>query len=209
VANGVDQGVPLDHLIAANLRARRLERGMTQAQLASAMRSLGFNWTPNRVTQIETGRRAVLLEEFFVLALLLRQPITGWLKGDVDIRLPGGGVLEVKDVRAGMTVSGLPDDISWLIKGDPHHVEPSDEELRRVAARVDLSVGTVQALAMYLWGRQFFEERDRRAGSLSGLSRRSAQSKRGHATRALIAEMREHRNEFTHSVGGAASAKKE
>ena len=44
-------------------------------------------------------------------------------------------------------------------------------------------------LSNHMWRRSFIAERESRLGDVSGLSKRSAQTKRGHVTRTLLADI--------------------
>jgi hypothetical protein len=67
--------------------------------------------------------------------------------------------------------------------------EGDDEEIRKIAKKLDLTPAVLQFICRRKWRHGFIVERDMRAGDLTGLSKRSAQTKRGHVTRALSAEL--------------------
>jgi transcriptional regulator with XRE-family HTH domain len=56
---------------AANLRAIREERGMSQGRLAEEMAARGWPWRQQTVTRVETGRRMVRLGEAKAVAEIL------------------------------------------------------------------------------------------------------------------------------------------
>jgi transcriptional regulator with XRE-family HTH domain len=56
---------------AANLRAIREERGMSQGRLADEMAARGWPWRQQTVTRVETGRRMVRLGEAKAVAEIL------------------------------------------------------------------------------------------------------------------------------------------
>ena len=57
------------------------------------------------------------------------------------------------------------------------------------ARRLGVEPAQVRLAARVLWRRDFSEERDARAGEASGLSPRTLQARRGHAARAMLAEL--------------------
>ena len=62
----------LQPIIAANLKALRLARGMTADQLAAAVTDAGANWCQPTVSKIERGSRAVTVDELVALAAALK-----------------------------------------------------------------------------------------------------------------------------------------
>lgn len=60
-----------------------------------------------------------------------------------------------------------------------------------MAGSLGISVNELDAMAYRLWGRSFWAEKEARVGDVSGLSKRSAQTKRGHSTRSMITDLRE------------------
>lgn len=59
----------------ANLRAIRLAREMTQAQLAEKMGLRGFSWHPATVYKVENGDRQIQLGEALAMARIFEIPI--------------------------------------------------------------------------------------------------------------------------------------
>lgn len=66
---------PMDLHAALGLRLRELRdlHGLTADAVAQAARRRGLSWGRSTVASIETGRRALKLEEFLVLPLILQQ----------------------------------------------------------------------------------------------------------------------------------------
>ena len=65
--------VAIEHLADERLRAARLERGMTQIDLADQMVELGFPWSQPTVARVERGRRPLSLAEAHALMDILEQ----------------------------------------------------------------------------------------------------------------------------------------
>jgi transcriptional regulator with XRE-family HTH domain len=57
--------------LAANIRAERSRRGLSQKSLAARMRELGFAWSPQLVAKLEAGNRPLLAGELLGLCLCL------------------------------------------------------------------------------------------------------------------------------------------
>lgn len=168
----------------------RNERGWTQADLAWRMKVMGCNWTANRVTQVETLRGKVSLYEVVALTWLFEVPMTRLLAGDDNVEFPNGeGSVYLGKVRAALTG----DNSIQVTARDQSQVWRQDmEEIRKIAKGLGIFAGMLDWIAREKWGHAFTVERDERAGDVSGLPKRAASAKRGHATRAMIAEVREH-----------------
>ena len=206
-----DMGTRLEHVIARNVTELRAERELTQQDLAASMHDRGFRWQSNRVAQIETLRRPVSLLEVVGLSRVFNVPVSRLLEGEDKIDLPSGATWPLAEVRAALageieTVS-FAEAATWLLD------DPARDDLRKVAKSLGLDVKDLQALAFRLWGVPFHDEREKRLGDVSGLSKRSAQTKAGHVTRALLADIREYLGEGKqrvdrlkelHAPGGAA-----
>lgn len=180
-------GTRLEHVIARNVAELRNKRGTTQPQLAEMMRTVGFGWQSNRVAQIETLRRPVSLLEVVGLSRVFGVTVSRLLAGDDEIDLPSGITMPLADVRGALLTDYEGELVSAVREMAGRHATARDE-LRKVAKGLGLEVNDLEALAYRLWGRSFLDERERRLGDVLGLSKRSAQTKRGHVTRGLLAD---------------------
>ena len=183
-------GPRLEHVIARNVSELRTETDATQHDLAESMRERGFRWQTNRVAQIETLRRPVSLLEVVGLSRVFGVPVSRLLAGEDKIDLPSGAAIPLSEVRAAL--AGEPETISLADFVTLVAPDDSRDDLRKVAKGLGLDAKDLQALAYSLWGQSFHHERATRLGDVSGLSKRSAQTKRGHVTRALLADVRDH-----------------
>jgi hypothetical protein len=81
-------------VVAANIRAARSRKDLTQDALAARMRHLGFTaWLRQTVPSVEKGRRRVTAEEVLGLALALETTIAALMGAsdqDGSIDLPNG-----------------------------------------------------------------------------------------------------------------------
>jgi len=191
----------LEHVVARNTARLRDEHAWTQAEMARQMQLGGMRWTPNRVAQVETLRRPVTLLEMVALAWVFDVGAAELLAGDddVDLEVDGrtaplaevraaleGSVNEYRNARA-VAASSSPDPqmtTYWV----------RQEELRRLGRRVGLDGRALGWVAVQLYGRDLFDERDSRVGPPDGAAPQSLRSKRGHATRRLLAEVTDYVN---------------
>lgn len=193
-------GARLEHVIARNIAELRAERQATQPELAARMRANGFGWSTNRVTQIETLRRPVSLLEVVGLARVFGVPVSRLLAGDDEVTLPSGDTMPLSVVRDSLA-------------GDKHvEIRPAteqelaayrtdSEDLRKMAGKLGLKHPSVlDTLAYRVFGRSFWAERQAREGDVSSLSKRSAQTKRGHVSRALLADVEKYLGEGQHRL---------
>ena len=179
-------GSRLEHVIARNLAELRAERGSTQTDVAEAMRRVGFRWQSNRVAQIETLRRPVALLEVVGLSRAFGVSVSRLLSGEDEIDLPTGTTVPLAAIRAALAGEPVSSD-DWQVA---ERRNAARDELRKIAKRLDLDWKDLSALSFTMWGgRSFFAERESRLGDVSGMSKRSAQTKRGHVTRALLADI--------------------
>lgn len=192
-------GTRLEHVIARTVAEMRTDRGWTQAQLAFEMRARGFMWATNRVAQLETLRRPVSLLEVIALAMVFNVPVKRLLDGDDWIALPDGGQVSLFVLREALTGDVPP--LTRSVMSDASARDQEDhlvdfEDLRKMAAKLGLDVPSdLEAFAYRIFGLGFQNERARRLGDVSGLSKRSAQTKRGHVSRALLAEIADYLGE--------------
>ncbi len=179
--------IKLEHLIARNVAELRREQGWTQPDLAWRMKAMGVPWTPNRITQIETLRRSISLLEVAALAWVYEVPIDRLLAGDENIEMPDETtIIPLAQIRSALTGDTSIQEHARAAA----EVDRSDsEELRKIAKGLEIDPGALDWFAREVFGRRFTEERDMRLGNVSDLPQRSAQSKRGHVSRTLSAEL--------------------
>lgn len=191
-------GTRLEHVIARNVAQLRADRGRTQPELAGMMRANGFTWSTNRVAQIETLHRPVSLLEVVGLSAVFLVPVSRLLAGDDDIERPSGDTWPLSVVRDALAgpVNGVgPVEIRDATKEELEDYRVSSEDLRKMAGKLGLRPEDLDALAYRVFGQSFRAEREARTGDVSGLSKRSAQTKRGHVSRALLADVEKYLGE--------------
>lgn len=178
--------IRLEHVVALNMARLRVDRGWSQSDLAWRMRANGCDWTLNRVTQTETLRRPVTLQEVVSLAWVFEVPMAELVAGDNSAEFPDGRAVSLDDIRRAIT-----GDTSTQTHSREHRERLFDRgEIRKMAKSLEVTPELLDWLARRLYGHSFVQERNERAGDLTGLPKRSAQTKRGHATRALVDEVR-------------------
>jgi transcriptional regulator with XRE-family HTH domain len=180
----------LEHVMARSIAELRKESRLTQQDLACRMRTVGLNWTPNRVTQIETLRRTVSLLEAVALAWVFGVPVTRLMAGpDAEqIDTPAGETVALSVIRnafsgqrppessfAATTVGQRPDAVIF-------------DELRRPAKTLGVTPAVLNEMAEARYGRSFLAEREGRLGDAKGTPA-SIRSRLGHITRRLLAEL--------------------
>src|ERR1019366_2636747 len=178
----------LEHLVARNTAQLRRNRGWTQLDLAREMVDVGLGWTPGRAQQIESLAGTLTLPEVLGLCWVLRVPIADLLDGDDEVTVPGSPrIFPLHQFRDALTGHGA-------IRQPDRRAEKAAavEEVRAKSAKLGLGADVFIELCQQRFGHSFRSERDQRAGDLSKLSPRSAQVKRGHAARAVLADLREH-----------------
>lgn len=192
-------GTRLEHVIARKVAELRTEHGWTQADLAREMRDWGFTWATNRVAQLETLRRPVSLLEVIGLAMVFDLPVEQLLAGDDKIALPDGREFPLAWLRKAV-IEGQPK-TRFPIFSAQHYMDGQADyqDLRKMAAKLGLSAPEdLDALSRTVFGQPFHNEREARLGDITGLSKRSAQTKRGHVSRELLAAVKEYLGDDAH-----------
>jgi transcriptional regulator with XRE-family HTH domain len=186
----------LEGLICETLRQRREATGVTQAELARAARRCGLlDWQQTTVAALETGHRHLPLDELVLLPRVLRQAgITeGVVGGFIDLipdtttplLLAGRVVATAASVR--QLARG--DEVLLRIAIDVLTLESSEEALQQAARKLRVSPRVLAQAARTRWGHSFTRERDRRLEGNPRMPPRTRQARRGHVTRALLAEL--------------------
>ena len=186
-------GSRLEHVIARNVALLRTEHSATQSDLAGKMQALGFTWSTNRVAQIETLHRPVSLLEVVGLSAVFGVSVSRLLAGDDEITLPSGATWPLSVVRDALVGETL--EIRDATKEELEDLRSSGEDLRKMAGKLGVRWQDLDALAYRVFGQSFHAEREALTGDVSGLSKRSAQTKRGHVSRALLAAVNDYLGE--------------
>lgn len=128
--------VNLASAIGLQLRALRKRQHLTQDGVARLARSAGLAWVPNTVSAVEQGRRALTLEEFLLLPLVFRVPISELL--------PNAAMLQMTP-EAAMGSDGL----RMLLRGESPSTIPLGEldlpGLRQLPDRIPMAIDQMKA----------------------------------------------------------------
>ncbi|TDV40103.1 hypothetical protein CLV71_124122 [Actinophytocola oryzae] len=191
-AAGTDDSViSIGAAVGEVVRRRRTERGVTQAELARMLSTLGDRWTKGRVFALESGEReSATLAELVQLAIVLVVPIHELIKGAGDVRFSERAFIP-RDGLAGALARGqVPD---WNLD-DPARADPVAAE---IADRLGLDatdreiVRTVIQAAQSLYGQTATEERRDRVGDVGDPGSTGAASRQRNFTQQLEQELRE------------------
>lgn len=179
----------LDRLVGRNLRNLRDEAGLSQAEVAEGMAAAGFPvWTKQTVADVERGTRKVSLDELAGLADVTECKLERLLYPDDEL---SDEAERRARVLLGLEQPKTPDGLEGVT------VERSMEKLEDfLCHELDLSRSELVELCRELYGHPgVWVERERRvlAGDIPSVEkqRQELRARRGHATRAILAEMRE------------------
>lgn len=173
---------------AENVKRLREERGWRQADLGELM-APAAGWTANTVAAVENGRRGISFEESVLLCREFRVPLTDLLSGKGKVVIGGELVLSRRLFRQLIPAAAAPVDPAR--RAVVESMADARDDIRKAAASLGVTPNRFHYLVQGNYGRLFHVERDSRAGDVSGLTERQARAKRGHATRAILAELRE------------------
>ena len=83
-------------ILGTNVAAARSRMRLRQSSLAARMGSLGWNWHPQTVSEVEAGRRAVRADEVLGLALALETSVMTLMSPPLDspaVATPSGALI--------------------------------------------------------------------------------------------------------------------
>jgi hypothetical protein len=203
--------MPLPAVVGGNLARLRHSaltlhpEGITQEHVAAAARRLGLAWNQSTVAELERGHRGLTAAELVALPHILDEAIRVAMPGaeisfgvglDALLGPPPGMSLAVTDalLLTGAQVH------SWL--GETT-LEVTDRKItealvgsaeRKAARTLGRSLDEVVHASLLLWrGRNLTQERERRLQEADpDPDPRSRQRQRGHITRSLLHELRDH-----------------
>lgn len=177
-------------MVGENLARIRAGRGQTQREASAFLRERGLAWPPGNIGQLESGKRhSVRVEELLMLSAAYEVRLWEWFEGESSVYLTDDLRIWREEIRHALEAKpfGL-----MLGTGQFSTRYVTDEPERAAALQLMMPLEEIQAAAERLWGHSMGEERNNRLGDTSSQSPRSLQAKRGHATRTLIAELKEY-----------------
>jgi transcriptional regulator with XRE-family HTH domain len=121
---------PYSEILAANIRVARARLDISQASVAKRMTALGYKWTRQTVSEVESNSRRVLAEEAFALGFCLQTPVPFLLLGgpefDRRATLPAGYVVELPHTIQMAPGAGMPASGFW--DGDVPAITPEESQ---------------------------------------------------------------------------------
>lgn len=169
-----------------NLRRIRGKLGWRQADLAEEMHQRA-GWTASTVAWVENGRRDISATELVWLCHVLEVGATELMQGAGHIAMEGTNhAVPLAMLRRNVAGSGF-------AKRNPRRLTADDaaarDDERKAASRLGVTPDILRVAVFATYGRHLDQERNRRIGDVTGMSPRTVQAKRGHATRAIVAEL--------------------
>jgi len=211
--------LPFSVALGHRLRQVREERQKTAAEVASMSRFVGLNLDRATVIRIELGQRQVSVTDLLLLATLyakavadllpnepvqlsevagatpqqlraaLTAPPTGWELPRLHHAFRRG--LNKAWTGAALNAKRFPGAAPFTVmEAAADGRGEVDQTVKGAARRLNVSSEQVRVAARRLWDRTLTDERDRRVTALGGVTTaRAKQARRGHITRALLAEL--------------------
>lgn len=216
----VARATEIDAIVGMNVKRLRQANKWSQDELARRVRSWGLRWSSSVIAGIEAGTKTLDLSEVLLLALVFERGVPELLAGPGAAYIGGArlSLTEARDLltprpkfrrRGGLTykeraavVAEMDEALSEARRRWPDStmkdVQIANRDLendaeRKAARRLGVSTRTVALAAHRLWKRSLTAERERLMAELSTAADdgRSSQTRRGHITRGLVAELDE------------------
>lgn len=107
-------GVTFQHIISQSVKVLRERARATQKGLAERMDELGFGWKRNTVAEVESGKRALSLEEMLGIAILFDVPLAFLLSSlEIDEVLQVNESLRLTAAQAQELIGGEEFGVTW------------------------------------------------------------------------------------------------
>jgi transcriptional regulator with XRE-family HTH domain len=171
-----ESSLTFDRAVGHQLGRLRRDQGRSQEEVARTMRLHGLDWTRSTVSRLEAGERTLTVPEMWLLRRELGFPIMQSSDDPIAV-LNDASMMKAQGLLAGERRTRALSDVG--------------EAEQKAARKLSMPVERLATMAASLWGRSLAEERDRRLGDTDVISERTAQARRGHITRRLIAELAE------------------
>ena len=202
----------ISHVVGVNLARLRKEAGLTADEIAARVRLVGLDWSRSTVTNLETNRKVLEVNEFILLLMLFGGP-NELLAGEHPARLSPRFDNDLADLRnqlRGFRTDGEAplnpvDGSSWRKNNtfpesdsapakDPMksrtNERPNEAELK-AARKYKVPPEFFQEVAWKRWGCSMTDERERRLRNVpfSESKSKNLRSLRGRITRNLLEEI--------------------
>jgi transcriptional regulator with XRE-family HTH domain len=172
----------LNAIAGANVRRLREAKGWTQDALAMQTRRAGLLWTGSVIAAVESGRRAINLDELILLALALGLPVGELLAELVRARSVEIGGVKFSHQAVEAVLEGR---ATVKSKEDPVQIAAGGAAEIALARELGVEPEVIAKVAVRRWGHGLTQQRDEE--SPAGASAKA----RGHVTRRLYAQIRE------------------
>lgn len=179
----------IDEVIGRQAAQLRKERGWKQSDVSDMASRFGVEWSQSMVSEIESGkRRSDRLEVLAVLCSMFDRPLVDLLQGDQEVMMSRPWTMsEIREGLAGELPPSSEKPGTTRIGGD------NPVEVQRMARKLDMTEDQLRRLVQAIYGKweRPIRLRDEMAGVEQDDTSRSAQAKRGHATRRILKEINE------------------
>lgn len=178
----------IDEVIGQRVAALRRKKGWKQSEVRDLAHRFGVEWSQSTISEIESGkRRSDRLEVLALLCSMFDVSLEQLLDGDQEIEM--SRTWSLKELREGLRGELEP---SSEVPGTQRIAGDNPVEVRRMASKLGVDDDQLRALvaAVYGAGERPIAKRDEIAGVSQADTSRSAQAKRGHATRRILSELR-------------------
>lgn len=177
----------IDVFIGKRVAALRAQNGWTQSQMRDLAVRYGVEWSQSTISEIESGkRRSDRLEVLAVLCSMFSLSLEELLVGDDDVMLSRPWNLqELRDGLRGELEPAAEKPGTRRLGGD------NPVEVQRMAGKLGFTEEQLWWAVAAVYGRERrpIALRDEMAGVSQTDTSRSAQAKRGHATRRILKEI--------------------
>ncbi|MGO1827044.1 MAG: helix-turn-helix domain-containing protein [Corynebacterium variabile] len=175
--------------VAAAVKEAREARNWRQKDVLDVARRFGANWSDNAISEIEAGRRRGDTADVLAILCMVFDTDAATLLGSRKFEFAGHESTGKEMLDALNGQSEL--DASPELPGHARFGGDNPIEVQRMAGKLGVNEDDLRALVMAVYGkgRRPIEVRDELAGVEQNDTSRSAQAKRGHASRKILREL--------------------
>jgi transcriptional regulator with XRE-family HTH domain len=139
----------VSEVVGQTVSALRQAAGLTQAELAAAMREMGFPWHRQTVARIERGLRTLNVDELVALAAYFEMPVPALLARP-EVLGPSTVFEEWRPIRVGDRLIDVRDWLNAVWQRGRSYNDPADTDTRR---GIDAIVGNLRRPWAAYWRR--------------------------------------------------------
>jgi transcriptional regulator with XRE-family HTH domain len=184
-------------VVGENVRRRRDELDLLQEELAREIRLAGPSWSRTTVAKTENGTREPSAQELLALSYALQAPLSELLGGrDGLLLLRAGTEVSLPELTARIADNApVLASVDLSVRRIADAYEEHDDAEQHAAKLLSRPVEDVRRAATALWGHRLSTEREHRlddAARSESMDRETRRAQRGHITRRLMRELRQH-----------------